>query len=424
MNVKNGGFVTIYNYDSKTSTNHDYTGSTASTTAQFNFDKAPPIHCSTDNRVSCDPGVTADDMLSVGPYAVRSGRIQARWKGWVDSPGGAGIDAYFLDVYKVVEKGLTHLGEKASPESHFAHANNTNQQDFDLPTEGLYSVVLTARDYTGNTRRARRLILYVKNSSVEVSSLHPLRYPLSVATVSGNRWQTTANNKILIDWTSHFYNTYLVNHHLLKPINPFHAHIDSAYDQQAITLNVNGIPPLSLLNIKSFNGIVAMKYSVTRGVVAKRPLDSSFITIVDKSSGTSLQQNFTIPTSTKNGDNIFVWLMAIDAFGSFTVDKALLSIDSSQPEINDLWLERDGVSQLTFLNSTFFHHLSFDFMSNDPHSSLTSVTWFLGDKPDGKSLGTGRVAVKPPSQVKNACLGACACISQLTLFFFLGRLWE
>ena len=362
------------------------------------------MHCVVDSSVSCsDKSITKSDILSIGPYVISSNQVTAQWKGWVDAPGGSGIDAYHLDVYHVVEKGPTHLQEQIGGVHHFSLSNSSNNQSFDLPAQGLYSVVLKVLDATANARLARRFVLYVRNSTPAIDSLFPIQFPLSVTTVSGFKWQIVDNNEVSVDWTGHFFTSFIRKNPLLKPIASFYLPIVSQYDQPAVTLQVGGVAVTvdPLTGIKSFDGIVAVKYAVQYGHVPKQPSNDTYQLIVDKSLSHVLQQSFIIKTPTRDGDNMFIWLKAIDIFGNSINDAALLNVDSSKPEIDHLWLTKDGVSQLTFLNTTQFHLLQFDFVADDPHSSLTKSSWSLKETLIGKSsLGSGKIKVKPPSNVR------------------------
>ncbi|XP_062620625.1 uncharacterized protein LOC134282208, partial [Saccostrea cucullata] len=68
-------------------------------------------------------------------------------------------------------------------------------------------------------------------------------------------------------------------------------------------------------------------------------------------------------------------------------------IDTSVPDIVEMYLIKDGVRHLFVHNSTDLSRMKISFRALDEHSGLNSIEWMLGTSPDGGELGRGSIAV-------------------------------
>lgn len=392
--ISNGGYITISQLDQSPQENvtHYYTGLTKSVTSRFIFDRTKPIHCEVESTVTCQTsGNTLTSMLSVGNEVSDIPYVNVIWNGWMD-PGGSGIRGYTLEVYEMEARGPT-LTEAASPFVQEKFVSASHEYNVTFPQPGLYSFVLYVFDVAGNIRLTRCFVLFDNISSATVDARHhPINFPQSIPSVtSGRKWQTVANGHILTNWTGHFYNTLLQKKPLLSRIAAFRKKIDSAYDQPASRLSLNG-------TVNS-QGIVGCQYAVTYDLNPNQPNMSDFRKILLSSSGLQLTESTTFKTRTDDGDHITIWLKATDIFGNYAIDNATVYIDSSAPSISNVWIERAGETGVTFLNTPNFHEMTVTFDVDDPHSGVVAASWRLGQTEGGRENGEDAITTRPPSRV-------------------------
>ena len=389
IEVRNGGFIVIKDMEKKSTTTHYYSGTPKIVTAQFVFDRVPPVHCSVDNSIKCPTCITASSMLSVGDSQVRKERLlTVTWDGWFDTAGGSGVSKYSFGVYEMIHTGQA-LSENAVPFYRHSFNITVHTHSLVLSQPGLFSVVLHVYDAAGNYRIARRIVLYDDSSVVTVDLHHPLSFPRAIK--SGNiAWKTVANGQVLANLTGHFYNTLINKGSLLQSISSFRQTIDSGYDQQATgTLGLRGT-----LN---YAGIVSYRYAISYGLNPQQAIDSDF-QYVPKTS-TELRQYYTMFTSTSDGDHITVWVKAIDIWGNTDTDNATVHVDFSPPGISQLGLTRNGETLLAFLNSQELHTMQVSFDVSDPHSGVATAFWKLGKTRGGSQMGQGQILTRAKSQV-------------------------
>ena len=374
---------------SNTRTTYYYTGYKSTLTTHFIFDRVAPVHCSVDSRVVCPQSV---NMLSLGRDVTNNSQITVTWNGWSD-PGGSGVKEYTLQLFGMVTKSPGLLGENET----FIINKKTNASEFTVVLNhfGLYSVVLRVCDKTDNCRIARRLLLFARNSSISIDSVrHPITFPQS--TRGERKWLRVANGEILLNWTGHFYNTFLRSKSLLSKVSGYlhgsketNVTINPIYDQPDSLISLNGTV--------NHNGIVSYRYAITYAGDSKEPHNSDYQHIRLNSTGLTLREIAVFRTSTKDGDDITIWLQAEDIFGHRLDDNATVFIDSSQPSISNLQMETDGEKGVHFLSTTDFSKMTVKFDMNDPHSGITSASsWCLGETEGGQEMGCTEITVRKP----------------------------
>ena len=115
-------------------------------------------------------------------------------------------------------------------------------------------------------------------------------------------------------------------------------------------------------------------------------------------------------TELQDGDSVRVWFQATDYVLQMAVDSVLFHVDSSPPELRDLWLEWNGVRGLTLHGTEAITDLNIEFETSDPHSGVFSIRYQIGTEPGTSDVAYGDVAVQRTPQ-ENCSLPECVCDS-------------
>lgn len=388
MSVTNGGYLTIKDLDSNSQNTHFYNGSTITMVTEFIFDFTPALHCSVGGSRRCSPG---EVLFDIGPAVVRSGNISISWGGWSDSP--AGISSYNLELYRTEKRGAVVCEKPSSRqlllELPASSVQGIAQFSLQLNVSAAYSVILAVNDQAGNVRYSRRSLLFDDRSSIEISPTHPLTVTSAWHSQVNNQnvaWQPNLNKPITIDGVGHFFNTLLVSNGWLKPLCNFSADIESDYDQQLS----GGLLPRA--GTHSSEGVSQMHYAVqlnpNKPLTPPNPADFSSSTNVALA-------NLSLTAARKDSDEIAIWLKATDLHGQSKMDSIALVVDSSAPELQNIWL----AGGLQLFGSDDFSKLQFSFEAHDPHSGLEGVKWSIGTSSGGNDIGHGNVPLQSFAQV-------------------------
>ncbi|XP_066300627.1 uncharacterized protein [Branchiostoma lanceolatum] len=399
ISTKLGGFMAVYNYDSRRQYNVYYNdGPYRTISAKFGFDYTTPTNAG-----------PLSDMLHLGEFFTKQQRITARWSGWADT--GSGVGRYKVDVYQ-----LQRAGEELTetyPPIHELVVNaptSSVQFDMDVNTPGVFSVVLAVEDAsggveTGNIQLCRRFFIYDSLSDITVDvdenrgDLGSIFANTALADTD-YQWQTNLGDPITVYYQDHFIQHTHHNGRFLAPIRAFSGlHNSATYDD----VSTGG---RSRQSIDNEQGVV--RFQVAYGVDnqgGESLSPSGWTDVDDLHSGA---QSLTV--SRYDGNTMMVWIKATDIVGNEKTDVVTVHIDSSPPIIEDLWLEKDGELDLAVHNLKELWAMRVEFQAYDIHSGLHTISWELFDMDDYSIVhGTGDLAVRTESDPNLCLMGECVC---------------
>jgi hypothetical protein len=107
-----------------------------------------------------------------------------------------------------------------------------------------------------------------------------------------------------------------------------------------------------------------------------------------------MNQSFCRNYNLNDGESYMISIIPVDIMNNTLKETITIHIDTSIPDINDMFPMRDGMRQLFIHNSTDLSKMAISFEALDEHSGLHSIEWTLGTTLGGKELGKGSLAVK------------------------------
>ncbi|XP_046569973.1 uncharacterized protein LOC124278290 [Haliotis rubra] len=253
-----------------------------------------------------------------------------------------------------------------------------NRFELDIPIHlpnkyGLYAVILEVHDTAGNIKSVRRLVLYDNSSKLMTDSSKPLQV-VSATQKSSFKWQTNLA-PVCIDWKGRYSNDEMRDNNLLEPVRP-QVEVVAGYDQTTGILPISGTP--------NVDGIVEAKYSVSvdYGVRSNWELVPNFI-----------NQSLCISPKLLDGQTYNISIRFKDIVSNSIEESVRVYIDSTVPDISNMWLVKDGNKQVYVHDSLDLSTMLLQFDVSDPHSGIVYVEWYLGTKDSSDDLGHGVLPV-------------------------------
>ncbi|XP_069134689.1 uncharacterized protein [Argopecten irradians] len=341
------------------------------------YDDAPPEHCLEHSSCGTEPLDTTSRILTSQDFTVT-------FTGWDDSspvPGNpkfaSGIHTYVVNEVKESGPDFLDIGmtpvipavqkEKLSPANISIPSN--------LPNPALYAIVLEVMDVANNVRQARRFVMFDNSSTVKARD-DKILYSTTASRKTNHKWQTN-HGQICYSWTDKYYNDKFHTLTLLNPIrNDSHGLISGVYEQ------TTGILPVS--GTENVHGITRFYYTLRR--------DGMIINNTDVPDFTS--QKLCVSPKLTDGETYRLDLVAEDVMIHTYADSLVIYIDSSEPDIVDIWLEKDGYERLFVHNSIDLSKMILTFDASDIHSGIYSVDWFLGTTFGGNDIGQGSIGIQ------------------------------
>ena len=386
----NGGFLDILNLDTSREERQYYVGMAYVGVSEYTLDLMSPNHCEVDPDRIC---LINQPILNTGNvFSQEETNFTVTWGGWGDTPSG--IAHYLLEVYLLLEVGGV-LMERTHPlvaaYSHTPSSIPTYQQVVALPSDGPYSFVLQVHDTAGNVQRARRLVLYDINSTLEVDPAYPLVVTSAVA-ASQYQWVNDTILPLAISGRGHFFNTNLRDSNWLAPVEDFvGGGVLPEYDHPLTT----GAYPRN--GTRNAQGVIMLEYAVEvdaeGGASMTRPLVGWTVT------DDIFLDDVSVPAARADGLSVRVWLRARDFKANILYDSIVVHVDSSPPEAHSLSLQHAGMPQLALFGSRSLTDLTAVFQAYDEHSGLYSIEWALGTSPGSSDVGQGALPITTTNQV-------------------------
>lgn len=390
--AENGGFLDILNLDSNLAMveRQYYIGMAYVGTSEYTLDLLNPTHCEVDPDRICL--INQPILNTESAFSQEETNFTITWGGWGDMPSG--ITHYRLEVYLLLEVGGV-LMERTHPlvaaYSQPSHSAPSYRQVVALPSDGPYSFLLHIHDTAGNVQRARRLVLYDINSTLETDPAHPLVVTSAVA-ASQHQWVNNTVLPLTVSGRGHFFNTNLRDSNWLAPVGDFvGGGVLPEYDHPLTT----GDYPRN--GTRNAQGVITLEYAVVvdteGGASMTRPLvgwtytDDIFL------------DDVSVPATRADGLSVRVWFRARDFKDNTLYDSIVVHVDSSPPTAHSLSLQHAGTPQLALLGSRSLTDLTAVFQAYDEHSGLYSIEWTLGTDPGSSNVGQGALPITSANQV-------------------------
>ncbi|XP_046356144.2 uncharacterized protein LOC124135035 isoform X2 [Haliotis rufescens] len=390
-----GGFFRYQDFDRHHIGTQTYTPQTSSKHLCFRYDMSKPVHCSKLRTGHC-----SSQPLELSTRVTHTGVLNVKTSGWTDPlPHGGKADAVSglkhikIQILNTVQNG-NMIDVLHTPLKGLDLTYNTFVLDksIHLPNKhGLYAVILEVHDKAGNIQSVRRFVLYEKSSKLMTNPAKPLQ-GVSATQKSHYKWQTNLG-PMCIDWKGRYYNDEMMANNPLGPVRP-QAGVEPEYDQTTGTLPIYGTP--------NVDGIVQAEYSVSVNQGAK--------------SHWALVPHFTkqllcISPKLIDGQTYDISLRMKDFVNNSVEESVRVHIDSTVPDISNMWLVKDGNKQVYVHDSLDLSTMVFHFDVIDPDSGVEFVEWYLGIKDSSEDLGHGVLPVQKLNGQACASYFDCYCPS-------------
>ncbi|XP_046572274.1 uncharacterized protein LOC124280399 isoform X2 [Haliotis rubra] len=352
--TSNGGYVKVRDNESITLTTYYYNGATQTHTFTVSIDLVDPYHCT---------GTTAcvGSMLTV-PDVIKTPTVNLRWSGWSDAD--AGVDHFVRDVYELHAVGDVLRNMRRVNTTTLTSSTTSNS--YTLTEEGVYSVVLTAYDKAGNHRSTRRILIYDGTSSVTTQANTSLR--VTTASSATSVWQTTSSS-VTADWTNRYINTVHHNNKWLHGVASV-GDISSDYDDKEGDRSVAAIN--NVQGVTRF--LTSYKLDHQGGSsITSPPADNLF-------TSQGLNQSQTITPSLVDGDTVRFLMRAYDIKSEFHEEHVTVHIDTSPPVMENLWLNRSGILNISIHRVEELQDVKMEFDVRDEHSGVETLVWRVVEK--------------------------------------------
>lgn len=222
-----------------------------------------------------------------------------------------------------------------------------------LKTEGLWAVELVVKDAATNIRKARRFVMYHKDTDVAISERAHVK--LTSAGNDGNLkpgdrelWQTSTNQKITANWDKVFQDK--ETGRWLEPITRAGVHgLEASYDQRVST-TIGDITPGGNPHV---DGICRfdVKLTSTTGAdhiwpewraVKKDGVGRGVPTRIEGIPAVTLDEDVYLV----NGHFYSLAVQAYNVYGDRRARQVTFGVDVTPPELVDWGIERDGEKML------------------------------------------------------------------------------
>ena len=326
----------------------------------YTYDRMVPVHCSQKGTCTLDPMTLSKRLTS-------SRGIRVNIKGWFDPypPNGhqslaSGIEIFEINIYEVTQSTSTTLMRGTQPMGNYTLEPNVTEVGITLPDKNpmLYSIFLEVKDRANNVRQAGRFVLFDKSSTVVKYDRKPFRVA-SASTQTSFKWQVN-NEKLCFSWKDRFHNSESRNNNLLRPLK-LEDKLQGQYDQIVGPLPVNGT--------QNVNGLIEFNYFLNK---------NNNTAVLNGKVSNFMSESVCLIAHIDDGDIFTFEIQAKDIMNHTLNDSVSVNIDTTVPEITDIWLVRGGQEQIYVHHSSDLSLMTIKFKSFDIHSGLREVKWAFG----------------------------------------------
>ena len=327
------------------------------------YDKTPPVHC-----IQIGGCLSRrHEPLKLSRRLTKSKLITVNIEGWNDpyptnghQSLASGIEMFEINIYEVTQSTHTTLMGDTKTVGNYTLEPNATEVEITLPDKNpmLYVIFLEVKDRANNVRQAKRFVLFDQSSVILINNRIPFK--VTSASIKANlKWQI--HNEILcFSWKGRFYNNGSRKNNLLRPVK-LEDRIHGKYDQ------IDG--PLSVNGTQNVNGVTGYKYTLEKNNINK---------VLYGTVSNFLSESICLGADLKDGDIFTFILQAIDIMNNTLNDSVSINIDTSVPEITDIWLVRGGQEHIYVHHSSDLSLMTIKFKSFDIHSGLREVKWAFG----------------------------------------------
>lgn len=360
------------------------------------FDSSSPVHCA--ETLSCN-GI--EPLLIMPGRLTRDPSIMIKYRGWIDpfpksTDQASGIKSFAITVHEVkdLDKLTLIMDEKGQ-----SYNVSNDEANITLPHEpALYGIALEVLDNAGNVKSARRFVMFDNSSEIKINFLKHLKVD-SANPETNYTWQTHRTRSCL-SWDDRYYNSYNYRCNLLRKIQKdFHGVYQGIYEQQTGILPVSGT--------KNVHGITSFYYSWFK----ENQKVSTEVAIPNFP-----DQKLCVDLGVKDGETHTITITSKDLMENTLSENITFYVDASVPDIEEVWLSKDGVRQLFVHNSTDLAQMVLQFKTFDSHSGLYSIEYFLGTSRGGNELAYKTLAVHT---LENKVLIIIFYINKVINFFYI-----
>ena len=368
------------NFDGHLSSFIPYTPTTKSNDVCFRFDSISPIHCKVDFSCSYDP-------IQLPKRITDDGNITVAFNGWLDpfptngrQDQASGVQHFDIAVHKMSDSGDSWRMEDGSIQSKKIYANQTDKNvACVLENEpALYGITVTAVDIANNVKKARRIIYYDKSSKLLIDHNQKLFFD-SASPDTNYTWQTN-HKQICLSWIGRYYNDHNIHssNNALKPVQQdVHGFYKDIYEQTSGVLPVKGT--------QNVYGIVAFyyRYKLNENTFSTKATVPDFT-----------KQRLCKTFTPRDGQAYTIEVQSKDLKSQVLTEEKTVYIDRSAPDINNIWLVKEGHRKLYVHNSTELFKMDIEFDVQDLHSGIHSIRWTFSTTLRGAELGQGAIGVQ------------------------------
>ncbi|WAR05117.1 hypothetical protein MAR_020486 [Mya arenaria] len=361
--IRNGGIIYYQQIDGRTYNpmNGSYyvNGIEKSYKKELEFDMADPSHCKERNS-SCiiSPLWTSADFLP-------ENKVKVFWEGWTDKDSG--IYKYEIQVYLLVKGNSNILRKDYGPTGEaLTTLSSVRSAEITLEQPGPYAVELTAFDHAGNHKTARKLFFFDGNSDVSLNQSSLTR----VLSANKGGWINKDQEYIVVDWAYRFSNN---RHHKLcwlcrfdhmSTVIPFELDDTAGVSERTWERipNIQGIVRFELAYLETYDGKTTKVPStaVTQFEFNQQQIEIDNIALLD-------------------GKKVQFTLRGYDVMDAYAEDNATVWIDTSPPVIENLWLSRGDIINISVHNVAELANMTIEWKAFDVHSGLYEISWRLFD---------------------------------------------
>ncbi|XP_060596240.1 uncharacterized protein LOC132750310, partial [Ruditapes philippinarum] len=360
VSAKNGGKVL---YEDRSSFQRPYSkkeydliGIKTTEFLELEFDTYPPVHCFEQSDDCKKDALKATDFLT-------QPKVTVQWDGWSDSDSG--VEEYVFNIYtlkKTTDTGPLMYGNPLNPSMNASSSYSSLTLELDEP--GPYSIEIITYDQAGNDKVARRIVLFDNASVVD---LHGSQSRAIQATA--NNWINKFSDVIEIVWPGRFRNVRHSDGGWLNEV-PESKDISRDLDDR------HGRSERTIEKIDNIDGIIRFEIAYLTEFQNSSTF-SSFQRVPDE----YFHSQKMIYTDEKliDGKRLTYCIRGYDVVGEFAEDNVTVMIDLSPPVIQNLWLTKGDLVNISVHSVLELKELTIEWETFDYHSGIHEVSWKVFD---------------------------------------------
>ncbi|KAL3843250.1 hypothetical protein ACJMK2_021192 [Sinanodonta woodiana] len=381
VEATNGGYVVFKNFDnSYKMEKYNMTGKTKQSSFSVVFDFQDPIHCrELASSCSSEPIIVPD--------VTNTSLFKVTWNGWQDNDSG--ISTYEIEVFQLIPDGkvsdvtkLKHGDKVLGTPGPFN--SSISETHISVKTAGAYAIVLRAIDKAGNRKSSRRILIFDNVSIVE--KMNDPSKVTSASKETNYEWITTPCETVHIEWFNRFANKEHERSIWLNSVKKVDE-VDIVLDDNEGERQIN--------RKDNIHGIVRFE------VGYERIYADTITHIPFKSIQYIHAESADLKEDMVDGKRLVIHVRAFDIMGKFSEDTVNVTIDTSPPVIENLWLTRGDRVNISVSSLREFSNLTIEWLAYDFHSGIDYVRWRLYDNYTGNTIVHGLDHLSPQGEAED-----------------------